>query len=113
VASFEQELATARHWVQALDSGGRGERDLAVQLLAALWYLSLSDQFIDELLSHDHEFVFDGFITYLQQQTSVEDLMTIEILDQVRRLESSARRAVFALVQHGIGLVDSAAERLS
>jgi hypothetical protein len=103
VASFGQELATARVWINPSTVENVRLRTMASELLAALWYVSLSDAFIHELLYHNHRYVLDGFIAELKRTgRSLDDRETMHALGMVHRLSPEDRTAVFEIIQRSL-----------
>jgi hypothetical protein len=100
MASFGQELATAQAWIDPSSSAADRPRVLAAELLAALWYLSLSDRFIHELLYHNHRYVLDGFVAELRRRgRTLDDAEAVHALGLVRRLSPEDRGEVFEIIQ--------------
>jgi|ERR1700722_18298039 hypothetical protein len=99
MASLEQELATARNWIDVSSEAGRRNRGHAALLLAALWYLSLNDRDIYELLEDDHEEDFEELIFDLRAADRRDDLLAAEILGRAYLRHPDDRHEIFRIVQ--------------
>ncbi len=100
MTGFGQEFATARVWLRHSTTDDIRLRTIAAELLAALWYLELSDRFIHELLDHNHRYVLDGFIAESKRLRRTEDdAHAGQALTLVQKLSPEDRTAVFEIVQ--------------